>query len=128
SDVADGSDVKAANVWGAIDTPRFNGVIPAGRKSEKSKKVAHVSALDSIPYIYFVLWDHQGGEVPRCRVWCVRPPVDANFRAVCDNGAIRLAPVAPRACGCASCQGAPTPCGSWRRSWVRSRPPARGGA
>ena len=33
ADLADGSDVKAANTWGAIDTPRFNGVIKAGTKT-----------------------------------------------------------------------------------------------
>ena len=30
ADLEDGSDVKAANTWEAIDTPRFNGVIKAG--------------------------------------------------------------------------------------------------
>lgn len=52
SDLSDGSDVKAANCWTAIDTPRFNGVIPAGRLSETSKKPEDVSALDDIPYIF----------------------------------------------------------------------------
>ena len=28
SDLADGSDVKAANIWHAIDTPRFNAYCP----------------------------------------------------------------------------------------------------
>jgi len=33
SDLDDGSDVKGANTWGAIDTPRFNGCLKAGTKS-----------------------------------------------------------------------------------------------
>jgi hypothetical protein len=32
ADLVDGSDVKAANVWLAIDTPRFNGCLKSGRK------------------------------------------------------------------------------------------------
>src|SRR4026208_372513 len=39
ADFSDGSDVKGANTWGAIDTPRFNGVIKAGTKSAKSGKL-----------------------------------------------------------------------------------------
>jgi hypothetical protein len=86
SDLADGSDVKAANCWSAIDTPRFNGAIPAGRKSKTSKKAPDVSALDDIPFIYFVLWDEMGEKkVPRCRVWCVQPKADKVFRAVCQK-------------------------------------------
>jgi hypothetical protein len=34
ADLEDGSDVKAANTWEAIDTPRFNGVIKSGTKFE----------------------------------------------------------------------------------------------
>jgi len=30
ADLADGSDVKAANSWNAIDVPRFNGVVKDG--------------------------------------------------------------------------------------------------
>ncbi len=80
SDLADGSDVKAANWWGSIDRVRFNGVLPSGRKSKKSKKPQNVSALDDMPYLFFVLWDHRDGMVPRCRVWVVRPPTDPLFR------------------------------------------------
>ncbi len=83
ADLADGSDVKGANVWCAIDTPRFNGAIPAGRVSTKSKKPANVSALDDIPYLFFVLWDSAGSkEIPRCRIWCVRTQHDPVFRGV----------------------------------------------
>src|ERR1700730_2270876 len=53
TDLLDGSDVKAANCWSAIDTPRFNGAIPAGRKSKTSRKSADVSALDETPCIFF---------------------------------------------------------------------------
>ena len=84
SDLEDGSDVKAANVWSAIDTPRFNGAIPAGRKSKKSMRAPDVTALDATPHIFFVLWDYMGAEqFPRCRVWCVRPKEDRVFRDVC---------------------------------------------
>ncbi|MBI2900275.1 MAG: MamI family restriction endonuclease [Planctomycetes bacterium] len=82
-DLEDGSDVKAANAWDAIDVPRFNGVLPAGRK----KMYGDVSALDDMPFVYFVLWDRATGLAgsERCRVWVVRPKVDATFRAVADR-------------------------------------------
>ena len=80
SDLKDGSDVKAACVWSAIDTPRFNGCAPAGRVSDTAKKPNDVSALDDMPYMFFVLWDTRESQVPRCRVWCVRPPSDKEFR------------------------------------------------
>lgn len=86
SDLQDGSDVKAANVWSAIDTPRFNGVIPAGRLSETSRKAMNLTALDGMPYLFFVLWDHsQAGSLPRCRIWCVRPSADEVFRGMCEK-------------------------------------------
>ena len=83
TDLADGSDVKAANVWEAIDTPRFNGCAPAGRATDAARKPNDVTALDDIPFLFFVLWDERGAEaVPRCRVWCVRPNADAEFRGL----------------------------------------------
>lgn len=83
ADLADGSDVKAANTWGAIDTPRFNGVIKAGTKSTKSGKMEY---LDSMPSLFFVLWDIEPvGKKERCRVWVVRPMHDVLFRAVCEK-------------------------------------------
>lgn len=83
SDLADGSDVKAANVWAAIDTPRFNGCAPAGRTSETSRRPNDLSAFDETPYLFLVLWDEKGEElIPRCRVWCVRPREDLEFRRV----------------------------------------------
>lgn len=83
TDLDDGSDVKAANVWSAIDTPRFNGCVPAGRTTEASRKPDDVSAVDDTPYIFFVLWDERRPQnVPRCRVWCVRPQHDKEFRRV----------------------------------------------
>lgn len=82
ADLADGSDVKAASTWEAIDTPRFNGVIKAGTKSASSGKLA---SLDQMPYLFFVLWDHTPqSKYPRCRVWCVRTQVDKVFRAMCS--------------------------------------------
>jgi hypothetical protein len=83
SDLVDGSDVKAACCWGAIDTPRFNGAIPAGRLSDTSRKAEDVTALDDMPFLFFVLWDNDTEDRPRCRVWCVRPRQDKVFRAMC---------------------------------------------
>lgn len=83
TDLVDGSDVKGANCWSAIDTPRFNGAIPAGRLSETSRKAEDVSALDDTPFIFFVLWDDDLDAHPRCRIWCVRPKKDKNFRKIC---------------------------------------------
>jgi hypothetical protein len=79
-DLQDGSDVKAANAWDAIDVPRFNGAIPAGRGG----KYSDVSALDDMPHLFFVLWDWSTGNVgsERCRVWAVRAQVDPEFRRV----------------------------------------------
>ena len=83
SDLSDGSDVKAANLWSAIDTPRFNGSIPSGRKTKTSKKASDISALDDMPYLFFVLWDERPSDRhARCRVWCVRPPEDKAFRTM----------------------------------------------
>ena len=97
SDLIDGSDVKAANVWDAIDTPRFNGCVPAGRTSSTSRKPSDVSALDGIPHLFFVLWDTEPiKRTPRCRVWVVGPPRDVLFRKMvdtwyqqCDTGQIK---------------------------------------
>ena len=81
ADLVDGSDVKAANTWGAIDTPRFNGVIKAGTKSAKSGKL---ESLDDMPYLFFVLWDNEPtNNRERCRVWVVRTQSDRVFRAMC---------------------------------------------
>lgn len=81
TDLVDGSDVKAANVWDSIDTPRFNGCAPAGRATNAARKPGNVTALDDIPFLFFVLWDERGVKaVPRCRVWCARPDTDAEFR------------------------------------------------
>lgn len=81
SDFEDGSDVKAANVWEAIDTPRFNGCAPAGRLSATSRKEENLSAFADIPYLFFVLWDY-AGKGHRCRVWVVRTQHDTEFRNV----------------------------------------------
>lgn len=79
-DLSDGSDVKAANAWDAIDVPRFNGVLPAGRKARYSD----ISALNNMPFLYFVLWDWAKGGAgsERCRIWVVRPQTDKVFRTV----------------------------------------------
>jgi hypothetical protein len=83
SDLGDGSDVKAANVWDAIDTPRFNGAIPAGRTTAAAQKPADVTALDSTPYVFFVLWDTKPRVLlARCRIWVVRTQFDTDFRAM----------------------------------------------
>lgn len=86
ADLDDGSDVKAASVWDAVDTPRFNGCLPAGRKSEKAKKANDVSALDGTPFLFFVLWDHKPQvNLPRCRIWIARPQSDKAFRAMAEK-------------------------------------------
>ncbi|HEV2453103.1 MAG TPA: MamI family restriction endonuclease [Verrucomicrobiae bacterium] len=78
SDLEDGSDVKAASTWGAIDAPRFNGVIKAGTKGASAGKLA---SLDEMPHLFFVLWDHKPEtKKERCRVWVVRTQVDPVFR------------------------------------------------
>lgn len=83
ADLEDGSDVKAANTWGAIDTPRFNGVIKAGTQGAGAGTLA---SLDSMPYLFFVLWDHEPQSTEaRCRVWVVRTQKDAVFRGVASS-------------------------------------------
>lgn len=79
ADLIDGSDVKAANTWGAIDTPRFNGVIKSGTQAAHSGKLA---SLDATPYLFFVLWDTSPRGAHRCRIWAVSCPVDTEFRAM----------------------------------------------
>lgn len=81
ADLRDGSDVKAANTWKAIDTPRFNGVIKAGTKSESSGKL---SSLDEMPHLYLVLWDETSDGEARCRIWVVRTQEDPVFRGMCS--------------------------------------------
>lgn len=82
ADFADGSDVKAANLWLAIDTPRFNGCIKSGRKGEKGS----ITCLDCMPHLFFVLWDYAAKtKKERCRVWVVRPQSDRQFRAMCET-------------------------------------------
>ena len=81
TDLVDGSDVKGASTWDAIDTPRLNGVLKAGTRAETSGKL---ESLDKMPYLFFVLWDHSPStKRPRCRVWCVRPQKDKAFRKMC---------------------------------------------
>ena len=82
TDLLDGSDVKAANTWKAIDTPRFNGVVKAGTQAVTSGRV---ESLDSMPHLYLVLWDESPRNTARCRIWAVRPRYDRAFRAVCDE-------------------------------------------
>ncbi len=94
SDLEDGSDVKGANAWEAIDRPRFNNVIKAGTKSDVSDSMA---SLDEMPRLFFVLWDNEPEQDrERCRIWCVRPADDPAFQKMCalwyekrQNGEIR---------------------------------------
>ena len=79
-DLLDGSDVKGANTWKAIDTPRFNGVIKAGTLSAIS---GQITSLSTMPHLYLVLWDVTSRKTERCRVWVVRPQYDQLFRAMC---------------------------------------------
>jgi hypothetical protein len=81
ADLEDGSDVKAAITWEAIDTPRFNGCIKAGTKAAYSDRI---ESLDSMPFLFFVLWDYTPKDpLPRCRVWVVRTKHDEVFREMC---------------------------------------------
>ncbi len=80
-DLEDGSDVKGANTWEAIDTPRFNGVIKAGTQASTS---GQMSSLDAMPHIYLVLWDKTKRGTARCRIWVVRPRLDQAFRSMCQ--------------------------------------------
>jgi len=80
ADLDDGSDVKGANTWEAIDTPRFNGVIKAGTKAASS---GNMTSLDAMPHLYLVLWDDTSRGTARCRIWVVRPQTDPVFRAMC---------------------------------------------
>lgn len=82
ADLDDGSDVKGANTWEAIDTPRFNGVIKSGTQAAVSGTMA---SLDAMPYLYLVLWDDTIRGTARCRIWVVRPNVDPVFRQMCSD-------------------------------------------
>ena len=82
-DLADGSDVKAANAWSSIDKVRFNGVIKAGTKSNLSGSMAY---LDQMPYLFFVLWDREPlVQMERVRVWIVRSQNDKLFRDMANK-------------------------------------------
>lgn len=82
ADLADGSDVKGANTWEAIDTPRFNGVIKAGTQSGTAGRI---ESLDGMPHLFLVLWDEEpNSKNPRCRIWSVRPQHDREFRKMCS--------------------------------------------
>ncbi|WP_236784591.1 MamI family restriction endonuclease [Alteribacter salitolerans] len=82
-DLRDGSDVKSANIWQSIDTPRFNGVIKSGTKSVTSDKL---ESLDSMPFLFFVLWDNEpNSKKERVRIWVVRTQEDKLFRETCKK-------------------------------------------
>lgn len=56
ADLEDGSDVKGANTWEAIDTPRFNGVIKSGTHANYSDSMAY---LDNTPFLFPGLMGHR---------------------------------------------------------------------
>lgn len=79
-DLQDGSDVKAANCWDAIDTPRFNGCIKAGTQAASANSL---DSLDDMPYLFFVMWDTtEHTQQSRCRVWVVNTRADTEFRNI----------------------------------------------
>ena len=80
-DLEDGSDVKGANTWEAIDTPRFNGVIKAETQAISSDSLDY---LDDTPFLFFVLWDISTLSMYRCRIWIARPQADPEFREMCQ--------------------------------------------
>lgn len=79
-DLQDGSDVKGANTWEAIDTPRFNNVIKSGTQAASSDSLRY---LDQTPFLFLVLWDINSDAQQRCRIWVVRPQIDSAFRDMC---------------------------------------------
>jgi len=81
-DFSDGSDVKAANLWEAIDTPRFNSVLKTGTKAAHSGKLTY---LDGVPFTFFALWDHDLLNRCRFRMWVVRTQIDPLFREMADS-------------------------------------------
>ena len=82
-DLADGSDVKAANCWDAIDTPRFNGCIKAGTKASTADSL---ESLDDQPFLFFVMWDSvEDSDTLRCRIWVVRTQDDEHFREMAER-------------------------------------------
>lgn len=79
-DLEDGSDVKGANCWDAIDTPRFNACIKAGTKASTANSL---DSLDDMPHLFFVMWDKtEHTEQKRCRIWAVRTQNDVEFRNI----------------------------------------------
>lgn len=78
-DMADGSEVKSASCVDADDTPRWNNVNCGAKETPEL-----VAKLTSLPYLFFVLLDttEKGGNILRCRIWCVRPKDDTNFMKV----------------------------------------------
>lgn len=79
-DLEDGSDVKAANCWDAIDTPRFNGCIKAGTQSSTANSL---ESLSKMPFLFFVMWDaSEKTKKLRCRIWVVNTQKDENFRDI----------------------------------------------
>lgn len=82
ADLEDGSDVKGANTWEAIDTPRFNGAVKAGTLADYSDSI---DSLDDQPFLFLVLWDHTASGAARCRIWVVRTQEDEVFREMCEE-------------------------------------------
>ena len=78
-DLADGSEVKSASCVDAEDTPRWNNVNCGAKTVDQITEI-----LDNTPFLFFVLLDttEKGGDILRCRIWCVRPGEDENFRNV----------------------------------------------
>lgn len=82
-DLEDGSDVKGANCWDAIDTPRFNNCIKAGTLSSTANTL---ESLDPMPFLFFVMWDtSETSKQKRCRIWVVRTQHDVEFRRIADK-------------------------------------------
>jgi hypothetical protein len=50
------------------------------RTGTKAKASGNLSSLDATPYLFLVLWDQKPSGEHRCRIWCVRPKVDEEFR------------------------------------------------
>jgi len=83
-DLRDGSEVKSASCIDASDTPRWNRVNCGAKTLEEINE-----KFSNMPYLFFVLLDTtiRGGDILRCRVWCIRPNRDDNFMEVIRNWA-----------------------------------------
>jgi len=78
-DLADGSEVKAANTVQATDTPRWN------HSLRRHEQVIQHLAKPSIFYVLFDTIERNDASPFRCRVWRVRPHIDQAYTALVES-------------------------------------------